>query len=77
MPIDLLNFEDRARKAVQGFWMARQTARRNQIDRGQADSGERAGVTAGRTWTALSLLPRIWSGPTGSQMRTFTETAPL
>ncbi len=48
MPIDLLDYEQRARAAVQAFWATRQTARQRQIESGKADQGERAGVTAGK-----------------------------
>lgn len=48
MGIDLANYESRARKAVKAFWRNREAARQKQIDSGNADQGERAGVTAGK-----------------------------
>ncbi len=48
MAINLDDFERKARMAVQAFWGNREQARRNQIDTGKADQGERAGVTAGK-----------------------------
>ncbi|MDE2774275.1 MAG: restriction endonuclease [Gemmatimonadota bacterium] len=56
MAIDLLNYEQRARKAVRAFWKARQTARQKQIDRGHADPGERAEVTAGKNMDGFVAL---------------------
>ena len=50
--IDLTDYEQRARAAVQVFWQTRQTAGMRQVEAGKLDQGERASVTAGKTWTA-------------------------
>ena len=56
MPIDLVNYEERAREAVQVFWASREQARRKQIEAGKADQGERAGVTAGKNMDGFIAL---------------------
>ncbi len=56
MPIDLVNYEERAREAVQVFWANREKARRKQIESGKADQGERAGVTAGKNMDGFIAL---------------------
>jgi hypothetical protein len=48
MPIDLADYEPKARTAVQAFWGNRAQARERQIAAGVTDQGERAGVTAGK-----------------------------
>lgn len=48
MPIDLVDYETKAREAVQAFWSNREIARQKQIEAGRVDIGERAGVTAGK-----------------------------
>ena len=48
MAIDLANYEQKAREAVQTFWGYREQARQKQVNTGKADQGERAGVTAGK-----------------------------
>ena len=48
MPIDLADYEPKARAAVQAFWDNRAQARERQIAAGVTDQGERAGVTAGK-----------------------------
>jgi restriction endonuclease XhoI-like protein len=48
MGIEFTDFEKHARRAVKTFWANRLAAKKKQADRGVADQGERAGVTAGR-----------------------------
>ena len=56
MPIDLVNYEERAHEAVQVFWASREQARQKQIEAGKADQGERAGVTAGKNMDGFIAL---------------------
>lgn len=48
MTIDFVDYERKASAAVRTFWAARETARQRQLQSGNADQGERAGVTAGK-----------------------------
>jgi hypothetical protein len=48
MSLDLANYEERARIAVQAFWGNRDAARLKQVEKGKTDQGERAGVTGGK-----------------------------
>lgn len=48
MTLDLSHYELKARDAVLVFWGSREKARQKQIEAGRVDSGERAGVTAGK-----------------------------
>jgi len=60
MAIDLLNYEEKARGAVKAFWGNREKARQKQIDSGNTDQGERAGVTAGKNMDGfISLVTDI------------------
>jgi hypothetical protein len=54
--IDLVNYEEKAREAVQAFWGNREKARQKQIEAGKADQGERAGVTAGKNMDGFIAL---------------------
>jgi len=56
VPIDLANYEEKAREAVQAFWGNREKARQKQIESGNADQGERAGVTAGKNMDGFVSL---------------------
>ena len=56
MPIDLADYETKAREAVQAFWGNREQARKKQIDAGKVDAGERAGVTAGKNMDGFIAL---------------------
>ncbi len=56
MPIDLVNYETKAREAVQAFWGNREKARQKQIEAGKLDAGERAGVTAGKNMDGFIAL---------------------
>lgn len=48
MALDLVGYEIKAREAVKAFWGNREAARQRQIENGNVDQGERAGVTAGK-----------------------------
>lgn len=56
VPVDLVNYEDKARKAVQAFWVNRKKAQHKQTESGKADQGERAGVTAGKNMDGFIAL---------------------
>ena len=56
MAIDLVNHEDMAKTAVKTFWESREQARNKQIESGNADQGERAGVTAGKNMDGFIAL---------------------
>lgn len=57
MTIDLANYEEQARNAVQAFWGNREKAQQKQKEYGKADQGERSGVTAGKNMDGfLSLV---------------------
>lgn len=53
MSIDLADYQKKSREAVKAFWGNREAAIQKQIESGKADQGERAGVTAGKIWTAF------------------------
>lgn len=46
--IDLIDYDQKARAAVQALWAVHRTAHQKQIESGKTDQGERAGVTAGK-----------------------------
>lgn len=48
MPIDLADYERKARQATKAFWRGRERAARRQKESGKADQGERSSVTAGK-----------------------------
>lgn len=56
MPIDLADYERKAREATMAFWGNREKARQKQIEAGKADQGERAGVTAGKNMDGFLAL---------------------
>lgn len=56
MPIDLADYERKAREATMAFWGNRENARQKQIEAGKADQGERAGVTAGKNMDGFLAL---------------------
>ncbi|MGV1098873.1 PaeR7I family type II restriction endonuclease [Thiovibrio sp. JS02] len=56
MAIDLVDYERKAREAVQAFWGNRKAAKKKQIESGKADQGERAGVTAGKNMDGFIAL---------------------
>jgi len=47
MPLDLTDYDAKARSAVRKFWIRRNKAAQKQRARGKADQGERSAVTAG------------------------------
>jgi Restriction endonuclease XhoI len=47
MPLDLADYEDKARGAVRKFWTGRKKAAKKQRAGGKVDQGERGAVTAG------------------------------
>src|SRR3990172_9014595 len=56
MALDLVDYEQKAHKAVKAFWGNREAARQRQIKSGKADQGERAGVTAGKNMDGFIAL---------------------
>lgn len=56
MPIDLVDYERKARDAIMAFWGNREKARQKQIEAGTVDQGERAGVTAGKNMDGFIAL---------------------
>ena len=58
MALDLVDYERKAREAVQAFWGNREAARQKQIESGKADQCERAGVTAGKNMDGFIALVR-------------------
>jgi hypothetical protein len=56
MALDLVDYERKAREAVQAFWGNREAARQKQLESGKADQGERAGVTAGKNMDGFIAL---------------------
>jgi hypothetical protein len=56
MPIDLVDYERKARESVMAFWGNREKARQKQIESGTVDQGERAGVTAGKNMDGFIAL---------------------
>jgi len=56
MALDLVDYERKAREAIQAFWGNRASARQKQIESGKADQGERAGVTAGKNMDGFIAL---------------------
>ena len=56
MALGLVDYEDKARKAVKAFWRQRAAATKKQVGSGKADQGERAGVTAGKNMDGFMSL---------------------
>lgn len=56
MPLDLVDYEKKAREATMAFWGNREKARQKQLEAGRADQGERAGVTAGKNMDGFLAL---------------------
>src|SRR5665647_3177740 len=56
MALDLVDYEDKARKAVKAFWRQRAAATKKQVGSGKADQGERAGVTSGKNMDGFMAL---------------------
>ena len=56
MSLELSNYQQKVREAVQAFWGNREMARQKQIQAGRSDQGERAGVTAGKNMNGFLAL---------------------
>lgn len=56
MAINLVNYEDKVKEAVKAFWGNRDAAKQRQIELGNVDQGERAGVTAGKNMDGFVAL---------------------
>jgi hypothetical protein len=56
MPLDLADYEPKAREAVKAFWGNRAAAVQRQRELGREDQGERAGVTAGKNMDGFIVL---------------------
>lgn len=56
MPLDLADYEAKAREAVKAFWGNRAAAAAKQKELGREDQGERAGVTAGKNMDGFVAL---------------------
>jgi len=60
MPLNLADYESKAREAIKAFWRNRATAVARQRALGRADQGERASVTAGKNMDSfLALIQEI------------------
>ncbi len=60
MPLDLADYESRAREAVRVFWSTRAAAVQRQQKLGRSDQGERAGVTGGKNMDGfLALIQEV------------------
>lgn len=56
MSLNLVDYERQAREATMAFWGNREKARQKQIEAGNMDQGERAGVTAGKNMDGFIAL---------------------
>jgi len=56
MPLELADYEDKARDAIKAFWGNRAAAAEKQRELGRADQGERAGVTGGKNMDGFLAL---------------------
>ena len=56
MPINLADYENKAREAVKVFSGSSNAARARQVEGGRTDQGERAGVTAGKNMDGFVAL---------------------
>lgn len=56
MPLDLANYEQKAREATMAFWGNRQKALEAKVKAGKTDTGERGAVTAGNTMDGFAAL---------------------
>lgn len=56
MTLELANYQVQAGEAVMAFWGNREKARQKQIESGNADQGERAGVTGGKNMDGFVAL---------------------
>ncbi len=56
MALDLVDYEQKTRRAVRSFWGKRSAATQKQIASGKLDQGERTGVTAGNNMEGFVAL---------------------
>lgn len=56
MPLDLADYERKAKEAVKAFWGNRAAAAAKQKELGRGDQGERAGVTGGKNMDGFIAL---------------------
>lgn len=56
MPLNLCDYDDKARDAIKVFWQTRGDAKKKQKESGKTDQGERAGVTGGKNMDGFSSL---------------------
>ena len=56
MPLDLCDYDNKARTAIKAFWQSRVDAIKKQRESGKLDQGERAGVTGGKNMDGFSRL---------------------
>jgi hypothetical protein len=56
MPLNLADYETKAREAVKVFWGNRAAAVQKQQELGRSDQGERAGVTSGKNMDGFMAL---------------------
>ncbi|HJS84655.1 MAG TPA: PaeR7I family type II restriction endonuclease [Acetobacteraceae bacterium] len=56
MPLNLADYETKAREAIKAFWGNRATAAEKQRELGRSDQGERAGVTGGKNMDGFLAL---------------------
>lgn len=76
MPLDLVNHDALARKAVKAFWASRDGARTRQAAAGQTDQGERASVTAGKNMNGfLRLVEDIVAANGDAEMKVHSRRA--
>src|SRR6202049_4404860 len=59
MPLDLADYENKAKEAVKAFWGNRAAAVAKQKELGREDQGERAGVTAGKNMDGFIALIQL------------------
>jgi len=56
MPLDLADYDTRARQAIRAFWKERKGAKQKQLLSGKSDQGERSGVTSGKNMDGFVAL---------------------
>jgi len=56
MPLDLANYEPKAREAVKAFWGNRVAAIKKQREAGRIDAGTRGAVTAGKNMDGFLVI---------------------
>lgn len=71
MPLDLANFEVKAKDSVKAFWGNRDAALKKQIEAGKVDAGSRGAVTGGKNmdgFVALMMDLVVANGLTGARI---------